>query len=114
MKNSALFSKTALVTAVSLLIITACHTSSRVNVPPPGEPQLAAAKTRFPDVTVEQLKQGHGIFYGACTKCHNPKDISGYTEVELSQVLDKMAVKAKLNSTQKEDVWKYMITLRTK
>lgn len=107
--------KTILITGAFVLALTACKTSAGLSTAPePGEAELARAKTRFPEVTVAQLKDGHTIYYGACTKCHNPKDISGYAEDELSKVLDQMAVKAKLSSMQKEDVWKYMITLRTK
>ena len=51
---------------------------------------LTAAKTKFPDVTMDVLKQGHAIYYGACTRCHGAKDIAKRDEKEWIEVLDDM------------------------
>jgi len=104
--------KTILIVTAVMLAISACHTSRTMSTPTPGETELATAKTRFPDVSLEQLQQGHTLFYGACTDCHKAKNIKGYNETELSEILDKMAKKAELSKTQHEAVWRYMITVR--
>ena len=78
----------------------------------PSEKQLAAAKTRFPDVTMDQLKKGQNIFNTSCTRCHAAKDVTPYTEKELSGILDNMAEKAELKADEKDAVWKYAMAVR--
>ncbi|HRD39431.1 MAG TPA: hypothetical protein PLC65_12425 [Bacteroidia bacterium] len=40
----------------------------------PGEVELTAVKTKFPDATIEILKEGYAIYaQGPCTNCHKPK-----------------------------------------
>lgn len=78
----------------------------------PSEKQLAAAKTRFPDVTLDELKKGQNIFNGSCTRCHAAKDVTPYQEKELAGILDNMAEKAALSKTEKDAVWKYALAVR--
>lgn len=78
----------------------------------PTEAQLTAAKTRFPDVTMETLKKGQTIYYGPCTHCHGDKGINRRDEKEWSAVLDDMAPKAKLSAEEKDAVWKYIMSVR--
>ncbi|MGZ3864926.1 MAG: hypothetical protein ACXVC6_00610 [Bacteroidia bacterium] len=76
------------------------------------EANLAAAKTRFPDVTMETIKSGHSIYYGACTNCHGPKNINNWNEKEWVGILDEMAKKAKLTAPEKDAVWKYVMSVK--
>ena len=105
----------ALVTT-SLLVIAACTAKKKVATVSTDstEAQLIAAKTKFPDVTMEILKKGNTIFHGVCTNCHGAKDkdIAMHTEQELSGVLDKMAPKAELSAEQKDNVWKYIMSVK--
>lgn len=76
------------------------------------EANLAAAKTKFPDVTMETIKSGHSIYYGACTRCHGPKEITRWDEKEWVGILDDMAKKANLSATEKDAVWKYVMSVK--
>lgn len=78
----------------------------------PTEAQLSAAKAKFPGVTMDVLKQGHSIYYGACTHCHGAKKIITRDEKEWSNVLDEMAPKANLTATEKDAVWKYIMAVK--
>ena len=113
---------TLLVLAVGL-VLTACKSksASKSKTAPAAEAakpadtfeaNLTAAKTRFPDVTMETIKGGHSIYYGACTNCHGPKDINNWNEKEWVGILDEMAKKAKLTAPEKDAVWKYVMSVK--
>jgi len=78
----------------------------------PGDAQLAAAKTKFPDVTLDALKKGHSIYYGACTNCHGAKTITHWDESQWKEILDDMASKAQLNTEEKDATWKYIMAIK--
>jgi uncharacterized protein YcfL len=101
---------------LTITVIVACKSKKAVTVSStePTEHQLSAVKAKIPDATMDQLKKGHSIFYGACTNCHGAKNITNYTEQELAGVLDQMAPKAKLSADEKEAVWRYALAVRSK
>lgn len=74
----------------------------------PTDAQLTAVKTKFPAATMDELKKGHIIYYGACTNCHGAKPISRWTEQEWVPILDNMAAKANLSAAEKDATWKYI------
>ncbi|HXB40009.1 MAG TPA: hypothetical protein VNZ49_05660 [Bacteroidia bacterium] len=78
----------------------------------PGDAHVTAARVKFPDVTLDVLKQGHGIYYGACTRCHGAKDIVRRDEKEWVGIMDDMAPKAKLTAEEKDAVWKYVMAVK--
>lgn len=78
----------------------------------PNEENLTAAKTKFADVTMDQLSKGHSIYFGACTKCHGSKNIARRDEKEWTEVLNEMAPKAHLEADEKEAVWRYIMSVK--
>lgn len=78
----------------------------------PGETELAAIRQRFPDVTMETLKQGHALYTGVCTNCHQPKNIYSRPEGAWPEVLADMAHKAKISDSEKDAVYKYVIAVK--
>ncbi len=97
------------------MAIVACHTKKNISKSESTEPteaQLAAGKTRYPDMTMDVLKKGHSIFYGACTNCHGAKNINNYSEQEFSEILDRMAPKSDLTAEDKEAVLKYAVSVK--
>jgi cytochrome c5 len=104
---------------IAALFFTACKsknasksTASATPAADSFEANLTAAKTKFPDVTMDVIKKGHGIYYGACTRCHGAKDIARRDEKEWVGVLDDMAPKAKLTPEEKDAVWKYIMSVK--
>src|ERR1700739_4234345 len=61
----------------------------------PSDVQLTAAKTKFPDVTIDVLKKGYSIYTGACVRCHGAKNIEKRDEAQWVGILDDMAPKAR-------------------
>lgn len=45
-------------------------------------------------------EQGKGIFEANCQKCHGLKKIDNFSQEQWSNILPKMAVKAKLDASQ--------------
>ena len=79
----------------------------------PMEAQLAAAKTKYPDATSDQLKKGTVVYYGeACTRCHSAKEITNFSAEELPGIIDHMAKKAKISAEDKDAVLKYVMGVR--
>jgi nickel-dependent lactate racemase len=78
----------------------------------PNETMVTAAKAKFTNLTLEDLKKGHAIYYSSCTRCHGAKKITKWNEKEWVGILDNMAQKAKLTSAEKDATWKYIMAVR--
>ncbi|HTA63624.1 MAG TPA: hypothetical protein VK835_14260 [Bacteroidia bacterium] len=75
--------------------------------------QVDAAKTKYPDATIDALKQGHDVYYGgACTRCHGAKKITNFSEDELPGIIENMARKAKISAEEKDAVLKYVMGVK--
>lgn len=101
------------------LIIVACgskkaSTSSAVVTPSivPGEAELTAIKSKYPDATAAQLTEGHSIYTGACTNCHGQKNIFKRSEASWLHEIDDMSPKAKLTAAQKDALTKYILSMK--
>src|SRR5690349_15041547 len=75
----------------------------------PTQDDLPAVQPRIPDASMNDLKQGHSIFYGACTRCHGAKNVSDFSEEKLKSVIERMSKKAKLTEPEKDAVWKFAL-----
>jgi len=74
--------------------------------------QVEAAKIKFPDATMETLKQGHSLYCGVCTNCHGAKKITNFSEEELPRIIENMARKAKISAEEKDAVLKYVMGVK--
>lgn len=79
----------------------------------PGNEELVAIQTKYPDATLDKLKEGYALYaQGPCTNCHGPKNIYGGSDVYWKPVIDNMAEKALLTESQKDAVFKYVMAIR--
>lgn len=110
---------------VGLAVLAACNSSKNVTTPTapkvaakngkhaPGAEEVNAIQTKFPGVTIEQLTAGYKIYTeGACTKCHNSNNIYKYSVSAWTNILDEMSIKAKLTVTEKDEVSKYVLSIK--
>jgi len=80
----------------------------------PGNDELVAIQTKFPDATLDKLKEGYALYaQGPCTNCHGTKNIYAGSDVHWKPVIDNMAEKARLTESQKDAVYKYVMAIRT-
>lgn len=81
--------------------------------PAPGNEELIAIQTQYKDVTLDKLKEGHAIYtQGACTNCHDAKNIYILEEAEWKNILDDMAQKAEISDIQQDAVYKYVLSIK--
>ena len=80
---------------------------------PPGNSELTALQTRYSDVTLAQLSEGHTLYtQSACIGCHKPKSIYKYDEASWKGIIDNMAIQAKITASQKDAVYKYVLAIK--
>jgi len=78
----------------------------------PNESHLVAVNTKYPGTDIAKLKSGYNIYNGSCTNCHAAKSIQSRSLEEWPKIIDRMAPKAKLNSDEKEAVFKYVMAVK--
>ena len=82
-------------------------------VRPPGEAELTAIKLKYQDVTMQTLIDGHSLYVGVCTNCHEAKDIYS-RDLELwPGIIDEMALHAELTGVEKDATLKYVIAMKS-
>jgi cytochrome c551/c552 len=80
----------------------------------PGQDELTAAQGQFKDVNMDDLKKGYQIYNkGACTGCHNPKNIYKRPVERWKEIVDDMAVRAAITDADKSAVYKYVISVKS-
>lgn len=108
--------KLILMAAVVTLAIAACKTKKAAMSSSGNsmdfDTQLSAIKDRFPDASTEELKTGYAVYTGPCTSCHGAKDVTGYTEEKLLQIVDNMAKKAKITDAEKQALIRFAVAVR--
>lgn len=78
----------------------------------PGNEELIAIQTKYKDVTMQTLTDGHAIYTGVCTNCHGAKSIYNRAEERWKGIIDDMALEAKLTDVQKDAVYKYVLAIK--
>ncbi|MBC7694945.1 MAG: hypothetical protein H7141_05790 [Burkholderiales bacterium] len=116
--------------AAAILIIAACHSKKKTTITTttvasaatpaksttgifePGEEELMAVKTKFPDATLPILTEGHAIYTGVCADCHKAKSIYRIPEEKWQGIIDRMAPKATISASQKDALTKYVFSIK--
>jgi hypothetical protein len=84
--------------------------------PPPVSPRLVAlGQARWPDTTAASLARGRATFVASCGKggfCHRLRDPRAYPAARWPRILEKMAKKARLDDSQREDVLRFLLSVR--
>ncbi|HXB11321.1 MAG TPA: hypothetical protein VNZ45_05000 [Bacteroidia bacterium] len=114
-----------LLTAITIVIVcckstqpaTTKQVASQNTSPPksplmPTESDVAIAGTHWQGTTIDNLNQGYSIFDDKCTDCHGVKKPQDFTVEEWNSIMPKMGRKAKLDSTQYNMVFRYILTKR--
>lgn len=110
--------------AFTILIISACHSKKKTTTDTPsgakpstgifapGNEQLTAIKTKYPEATLQSLTEGHSIYTGVCTNCHGAKSIYRIPEQNWQEIIDDMSPKARLTASQKDALTKYVFSIK--
>jgi|GEM_PF-560417 hypothetical protein len=98
------------------IIVAQCSTtkSTTKKVDPflPQQTDVTFAQAHWQGTTYAQLQQGYSIYSTKCNDCHDMKNIQDYSLTEWPGWMQKMGRKAKLDSTQYNLVYRYVMTRR--
>ncbi len=109
---------------ISSIVLAACSSSKKTTsatttstkpsngVFAPGEAELSALQVKNPAATMQILQNGYAIYTNECTQCHGTKNIYTRAEAAWKGIIDDMAPKAKLNASQKEAVYQYVMAIK--
>ena len=104
-----------MVIATTISFIVACNSkkaATSVASIVPTDVQLKAIQVKYPDVTMQTLTNGHAIYTGVCTNCHGMKNIYKRSETSWKHEIDDMAPKAKITDSQKDELFKYILSMK--
>lgn len=105
-----------MVIAATMSFMVACNskkaTTSVVASIVPTDVQLKAIQVKYPEVTMQTLTNGHDIYVGVCTNCHGMKNIYKRSEESWKHEIDVMAPKAKITDSQKDELFKYILSMK--
>lgn len=79
----------------------------------PDSLALNAIKLRYDNISLKKLQEGYIIYtFGPCINCHNAKNIYQYDEKQWGKIIDEMAVAAQISESQKDAVFKYVLSIK--
>ena len=91
---------------ICLVDLSSCGTTSFA--PPPVTEELARAGARQ-HVDLATLHEGRALFTSRCVECHTLPAISQHSVTEWPRLIDEMAGRANLKSTQRDAVLAYIL-----
>jgi hypothetical protein len=77
-----------------------------------GNAELAALQLKDKNVTMQTLLEGHKLYTGICTDCHQAKSIYSRPEVAWPGILTSMAKEANITNKQKDAIYKYVLAIK--
>lgn len=79
----------------------------------PGNSELAAIQEQNKLVTLQTLKDGYELYTKtSCVQCHNSKSIYERPTERWKDIIDNMAIKAKISEAQKDAVYNYVLSIK--
>jgi len=85
-----------------------------------GSTDVDRMQTKYPGLTLDQLKQGKTLFETNCVACHALKEPKAYSEEAWAQLVPGMSKKVNenepntLSQSDQDLILKYVITMKTK
>jgi len=95
---------------ICLVDLSGCGTTSFA--PPPVTEELARAGARQ-HVDLATLHEGRALFTSRCIECHTLPAISQHSATEWPGLIDEMAGRASLKSTQRDAVLAYILVAQS-
>jgi cytochrome c5 len=96
---------------ISILLVAVFASCAAYKPAAPTQADADRAAQKYPGTTLADLSEGKTIFEQHCDKCHSLKRPFKHSAEEVTNVLPKMAHKARLDSRQEELVRKYLLTM---
>lgn len=93
---------------MKILAVTAILGTAFIVSCTPKTPEVSGPKT----ITAEYLAQGKVIFDNSCKKCHDLPNPNDHSAQDWVGIMNSMAPKAKLNDTQHQMVYDYIVSVK--
>jgi hypothetical protein len=109
------YKTTLIIGSVAIMVAQCAGTKSTTKKADPFLPQEAdvpIAQTHWQRTTFAQLQQGYSLYSVKCNDCHDMKNIQDYSLTEWPDWMKKMGRKAKLDSTQYNLIYHYVMARR--
>lgn len=78
----------------------------------PGNEELIAIQAKYKEVSMKTLTDGHAIYVGICTNCHEAKSIYSRSEDQWLNIIEDMASRANITNVEKDAVLKYVLAIK--
>ena len=96
---------------VCLVDLSSCGTTSFAP-PAPVAAELARAGA-LQHVDLAALREGRALFVSRCIECHTLPAVSQHSATEWPRIIDEMAGRASLKSTERDAVLAYILVARS-
>lgn len=80
-------------------------------IPPPTTGDVERVRSRWSDLTLEDLKQGRDLYVAKCAGCHPLKDPSELAPSAWPSAVDDMVDEAHLSSDERDAIVRYLVTM---
>jgi len=91
---------------ICLVDLSSCGTTSFAPLPVTAESARAGARQH---VDLATLHEGRALFVSRCIECHTLPAVSQHSATEWPRLIDEMAGRASLKSTQRDAVLAYIL-----
>jgi mono/diheme cytochrome c family protein len=78
----------------------------------PGTAELEAIQSQFKGTSEAELLEGYKLYTGACTSCHQPKNIYNRPEAKWPSIIGDMAMRAQMNQKQSDAILKFVLSVK--
>ncbi len=94
---------------ILILFLVACATQLKI----PLNSDAERGTTRWAGYDSLKLAAGFSVYKNSCGRCHTLHLPGEFSEEQWNKIIPKMAWKAKLDSTQTDLVYKYVLVMAT-
>lgn len=103
--------------AILTLILGGCFSTKVAGL---ASSDVDRMQSKYPGITIEDLKQGKSLFENNCAICHDLKEPKAYTEDAWSKLVPGMSKKVNeknpgaLDDADQDLILQYVMTMKTK
>lgn len=100
---------------LSLISLLACHTLVLIE---PAQADVDRMKNKYPDLSLDELKQGKQNFERYCGNCHKHKNPNSRSEKQWSKIVPQMCQKVNkrnnnvLDEKAQQGILRYVLSVR--
>lgn len=95
----------------ALCVLTTMVSIGCVSLPRPVPADVSTARAHYPTASLESLEAGRRAFVESCSGCHALPHPEKKKPNEWPQIVDEMAIEAKLDGVESELIAQFLVTM---